>query len=360
MSLDILFLGSSRGTSRHRADTLRRLGHRVQVIDLWMFLPQQPFLKKVLRKLAYEFGPGWMEPYVRWRLLTVLGSRTFDVMWSDQCELVGKCTACRLRNCVDYMVSYTNDDPFGLRDKKRFSLYRGSLEHFDLITVIRQQNVTEAYMHGAAKVLRVLRSADEVAHAPLVLAREEEARLASEVAFIGTWMPGRGAFVERLLQLGVPLSISGSGWQKAPEWSAIRKAWRGLGHFGPDYVKAVQCAKICLGLLSKGNRDLHTGRSAEIPYIGSVFCAERTEEHLAMYKEDEEAVFWDTPEQCAQECFALLADEERRRRIAEAGRRRCIRSGYLNEVVTKTILNTLLGHEESNAQDLAQGAKPLD
>jgi len=43
-----------------------------------------------------------------------------------------------------------------------------------------------------------------------------------------------------------------------------------------------------------------------------------------MYKEDEEAVFWGTPEECAAKCLALLADEARRKRIAAAGRRRCI------------------------------------
>ena len=75
--------------------------------------------------------------------------------------------------------------------------------------------------------------------------------------------------------------------------------------------------------------------------IGGFLCAERTEEHLAMYKEDEEAVFWSTPEECAQKCSALLADEERRQRIAEAGRRRCMNSGYLNEPVMRRILDAL-------------------
>ena len=75
--------------------------------------------------------------------------------------------------------------------------------------------------------------------------------------------------------------------------------------------------------------------------IGGFLCAERTEEHLAMYKEDEEAVFWSTPEECAEKCFALLADEERRNRIAEAGRRRCMNSGYLNEPVMRRILDAL-------------------
>jgi hypothetical protein len=111
---------------------------------------------------------------------------------------------------------------------------------------------------------------------------------------------------------------------------------------GDDYVKAIKAAKMCIGLVSKGNRDLHTSRSAEIPYIGSLLCAERTVEHMAMYREDKEAVFWSTVEECAEKCFSLLKNESKRHAIAQAGRERCIRSGYLNEPIMETILKALL------------------
>jgi spore maturation protein CgeB len=342
MSLNILYLGPDYGTSRHRADALRRLGHSVELIDPWAFLPQQPFIKKVIGKLTYEIGPSWMEPFVRRRLLAVMNGKRFDVIWSNQCELIGANTALLLKEYANWLVTYANDDLFGPRDKKRFSLYKNSINHYNLIAVVRQPNVTEAYAQGARKVVLVPFTADEIAHAPLGPTSEEKARWASEVAFVGTWMPERGPFMSRLLRLGVSLSLYGDRWQKAPEWPVIKKAWRGPGIVGPDYVKAIQSAKICLGLLSKGNRDLHTRRSAEVPYIGSVLCAERTDEHLAMYKEDEEAVFWDTPEECAEKCFVLLLDEERRQRIARAGRKRCICNGTLNEPLMRRILDALL------------------
>ena len=349
MCLNILYLGPDYGTSRHRADALRRLGHSVELIDQWAFLPQHPFLKKVIGKLTHEIGPAWMEPYVRRRLLAAINRKRFDVIWSDQCNLIGPNTTLALKEHGKWFLSYVIDDPFGPRDKKRFSLFRKSVRHFDLMAVVRRPNVKEAYDLGVPKVVLVSMSVDDIAHAPLALNSDEKARWASEVAFIGTWMPERGPFIAKLIQLGVPLTLYGDRWQKAPEWPVIKNIWRGPGVVGPDYVKAIQSAKICLGLLSKQNRDQHTTRSAEVPYIGSLLCAERTEEHLARYKEDEEAVFWETPEECAEKCFALLADEERRNRIAEAGRRRCIASGYLNEPVMKRILDVLLGEHPSVA-----------
>ena len=121
----------------------------------------------------------------------------------------------------------------------------------------------------------------------------------------------------------------------------LKKAWRGPGLAGDAYVKAIQAAKVCLGLLSKGSRDLHTSRSAEIPSIGSVLCAELTEEHVAMYRPDEEAVFWRSVEECAEICFELLADESKLKAIAKAGRKRCLQSCYLNEPTAEKILATL-------------------
>jgi spore maturation protein CgeB len=350
MNLNILYIGPDYGTSRHRADALCRLGHSVELIDPWAFLPQQPFIKKVIGKLTYEIGLSWMEPFVRRRLLAAIKGKRFDVIWSDQCGLIGPNTSLALKEHGRWFLSYAVDDPFGARDKKRFSLFRKAIRHFDLMAVVRRPNVEEAYALGVPTVVLVLRSADEIAHAPLDLPPEEKARWASEVAFIGTWMPERGPFITELMRLGVPIALYGDRWYKAPEWLVIKKAWRGPGIVGPDYVKAIQSAKICLGLLSKGNRDLHTTRSAEVPYIGSVLCTERTGEHLAMYKEDEEAVFWSTPEECAEKCVALLADEERRNRIAKAGRRRCIASGYLNESAMRRILDVLLDENPSIAQ----------
>ena len=66
--------------------------------------------------------------------------------------------------------------------------------------------------------------------------------------FIGTWMPERGPFLRELMQAGLPLAIYGNDWQKAPEWPDLRRAWQGPAIYGDDYLKAIQLAKVSLGL----------------------------------------------------------------------------------------------------------------
>jgi hypothetical protein len=146
----------------------------------------------------------------------------------------------------------------------------------------------------------------------------------------------------------MPLAIYGNRWQRAKEWETLRPYWRGPGlHNDDDYAKAVQGAKVCIGLLSKGNRDSSTTRSFEIPHLGAPFCAERTEEHLELYTEGEEALFWDNAEECAAQCSRLMNDEPLRTRIAAAGRARCLRNGTTNEVILGRILARALQHEEA-------------
>lgn len=143
----------------------------------------------------------------------------------------------------------------------------------------------------------------------------------------------------KLVRQGVPLSIWGGRWDKADEWLILRPHWRGPGLYdADDYAKAIQYAKINIGLLSKSNRDLHTSRSMEIPAIGGLLCAERTSEHQALYIEDKEAVFWNDADECAEKCLWLLENDNLRKNIASAGHKRCLKNGYYNELVLAQIL----------------------
>jgi hypothetical protein len=101
----------------------------------------------------------------------------------------------------------------------------------------------------------------------------------------------------------------------------------------------VQSAKICIGLLSKENRDLHTTRSMEIPSLGNLLCAERTSEHLALYNDGSEAVFWSSAEECAALCHRLLSSETMRRDIALRGQNRALLNNHFNQPMLRAVVD---------------------
>lgn len=270
-----------------------------------------------------------------------------DLVWIDSGEFFGPPVVNDLKERFSAPILLLNlDDPTGFRDRSRFASLRSALPYYDYAVTVRKETEREMVMAGVKSVIRVYRAFDEVAHAPFPNRSDVPSLYCSEVAFIGTWMrqEKRDEFIIALLNRDVPVNVWGSRWEKSPYWNRLKKHYRGGALEGRDYVSAIQGSKICLGMLSKGNRDLHTTRSSEVPYAGGLLCAERTSEHLEMYAEGKEAVFWEDAEECAAVCIDLLRDDAKRERIRDAGMRRVRELNVGNEDICTQILNAVFSN----------------
>ena len=291
-----------------------------------------------------RLGFGVFAPIILSYLKRQVAGQSFDLIWVNCGSELGPSAYRFLRKVGTQIVHYQNDDPFGGRDGRKWNGYLNSLKYIDLAVVVRPPNVEEALVAGAKRVHRVYMSYDPVAHAPVEPTQDEIQKWSAEVSFIGTWMPERGPFMARLIELGVPLTIRGNWWKNTPEWEQIKTAWEGPAIFGREYILSLQLSKVTLGLLSKGNRDLHTQRSCEVPYIGgAAFCAERTVEHETMYVEGEEAEFWSTPEECAEKCFQLLQDPVKRKAMVVDAKVKVVGATLSNDEVLASILEHIDG-----------------
>lgn len=76
--------------------------------------------------------------------------------------------------------------------------------------------------------------------------------------------------------------------------------------------------------------------------MGGVLVAQRTSEHLEMYRDGVEALFWDDAEECAQQCRRVLDDPDLAARLRVAGMARARELGFGNETVVATILKELM------------------
>jgi spore maturation protein CgeB len=344
--LSILYLGIDSGTSRHRALSLRRLGHKVRHLNPHSFLPPG----RITDFWNHHTGALGLGKFVRARVLNSIRNMEFDLAWVDAGNLICPELVQDLKRQARFVINYNVDDPYGTRDSNKWRIYLRSVPYYDRLVVLRECNVVEAYQAGATAVMRVYMSSDEVAHAPRKVTVADRAKWSSELAFVGTWMPERGPFLARLAGLGLPVSIWGDRWSKAKEWPILRRLWKGPAlRNDDDYAMAIQCAKVCIGLISKGNRDLCTQRSFEIPQLGGVLCAERTPEHLALYRQDTEAVFWGDPNECAEKCRRLLSDENWRNQVARNGQIRATRNATANQVVMNEIICRVFDSQQAEA-----------
>jgi spore maturation protein CgeB len=334
--LRILYLGDDTPTytALHRALALRRLGHEVTIINPQRFAAGGELTAKIDFRTGYRFTRA----RVGRQVLAELGSATFDLVWVGGGAVIGPALVCSLRERARVVINYNNDDPLGGWYGRRWSTWRKALPEYDLAVVLREINIDESLAAGARKVHRVWMTYDETIHHPYQLSLEEQERYASEVVFVGTWMPERGPFLAELVRRGVPLSIYGGRWSRAPEWRQLSSSFKAPWVGDEEYAKVIQSANISLGLLSVGNRDQHTRRSVEVPAIGGLLCAQRTGEHQALFKEGEEAVFWSDAKECAKRCLELLAEPDRAQAVAEAGRRRILELRLGNEDLGDEVL----------------------
>lgn len=345
-AMKVLYIGPDGGTCRQRRLALERLGHAVRVVDPFAALPRNRWI----RAWSFRTGALGLSPLVERSVLARAGDGDFDVALVDSGELVGPGLVRLLKRRAGRVINYNPDHPFAARDGRRWRLFLKALPHYDLFITPRRSSAEAAVQAGARRVLQTDFAADELVHRPRELDPAARARFASEVAFVGTWMPERGPFLARLVEAGVPLKIFGPRWSKAPEYPVLEPHVVEGELDGEAYADAIRGAKIAIGLLSKGNEDLHTTRSLEIPALGVLLCAERTADHLAMYREGQEAVFFDDADECAAQCLALLRAPERIAAIAAAGLRRVRENRAFNEPLMAGFLEAALRPQGEDVQ----------
>lgn len=321
-----LYLGAiePESTACHRAHAMRRLG--MEVIHLDPMAQMRPRLQGVEGAVHYRTGYLILAPLVTaWLRRCLLSLPKVDVVWVDSGELLAAPAIKLLRKLGVPVILFNHDDPTGSRDRLRFMGLRTAISHYDLCIAVRPENVDEYRARGARAVMFHWRTYDEVQH---LLDQAERSsvpeRMRSDVVFVGGCHKneGRDHMMLSLIEAGIDAAIWGDGWQRSPLWPRLEPHWRGPSLAGQDYVDALRGAKLCIGLVSKANRDLHTTRTMEIPAAGGLLCAQRTPDHQALYREGEEAVFWSSVDECVHRCRELIDDAPRREQICLAGQER--------------------------------------
>jgi len=335
--LRILYVGMAGGVCGMRAEALRSLGH-----DLVTVPAEVP--RGYWRFQLYRIGSRLGRPPdvlgANRAILRAASRRLFDLLWVDKGRSIRPATLARVRalNPQSVLVNYSPDDM--MNPDNQTTAYLNSIPQYDLHVTTKSYNVPELTERGARDVLFVDNAYDPATHRPMALSEVEQQRYGAEVGFIGGFEEERAREMVHLAEKGVPVTVWGYQWDQLSDGpSSLRVVNRRVD--GDEYAKAICGSKINLGFLRKINRDLQTTRSIEIPACGAFLLAERTEEHLGLFKEGEEAEFFSSREELLRKCRYYLEHDEERKRIANAGRARCVRDDYSNAGRLRRVLNHL-------------------
>lgn len=324
----ILYVGPlwAGSTSAMRRDTLRELGHDVTTLDM---TPYEARGSRLARRLRYRLGWGAAVRDLNAALVKQAETARPDILWVDSGRYLWPQSLRRIKEaCGSVLVHYNPDDPFG-RCRAGWRLFHQCLPIYDIHFVPRDVNVPEYRRAGAARVERFAWAYHPPLHHPLELSEEERRSTGAAVGFVGGFERERYEAIRFLARSDVPVRVWSEGWPtNDPPDANLHVSRQSL--WGLDYTRTICAIDINLGFLRKANRDLSTTRSVEVPACGAFLLAERTREHQELFEEGKEAEYFSSEAELLDKVRYYLDHAEQRRRIAVAGRERCLRSGYGN------------------------------
>jgi spore maturation protein CgeB len=339
----VLYIGSFSGTSQHRADALKRLGYKVTQVSPYVDLPKR------WAQWLYRTGGLGIDWLVARSLRKQIADRKFDLACVDSGDVIGPSAMSVIRAAAPVITNYNADNPYHEPppERLRWTILRRAASLYDLVVAVKRDDLDGQMRRvGVRHPMLIWQCADELEHRRYEFQGDEIAEWETDVIFAGAWMPGRDAFMAKLVEAGLNIRIYGNRWDRSPNFERIKPAVQFKFLKDRDYAKAISAAKVAIVLLNDRNFDLHTTRSAEIPAIGTAMVAPRTSHHREMYVEGEEVLLFDDADECIRHCRRLVDDATFRNALAARAKQRSVENRTYNECLMHDIVERALGLRE--------------
>jgi len=313
----ILFVGPiwQGSTCLSRLDGLRTLGLEIDSLDTTHWLPPGPRLLRSVVRRTY-IHPCIHLLNVRFRAL--LRETRYNMVWVEKGEWIYPwiLSLARRQGCA--MVHYNTDDLIG--QYSCFWLHRIGIMNYDLYLTTNRLNVAEVRGLYSLKTVRVGMGFDHTFCHPVDVSGIKEV----DVVFVGHWEPHTEGYIMALRNAGIDVRVWGHNWWHAR--NSVLRTVKPLPY--SDYAATIASAKIALCSLSRWNRNESTGRSFEIPAIGTMLLAEYTPEHEFIYDDGKGAVLFSNSRELVERARYYLNNPEARKVIATVGHNISKNPGY--------------------------------
>lgn len=327
-------------TCLHRLWALKKYG-TVDIVDT--SLNSQGYFYRVCNKL-FNLGFSINLPDTcgaNQKIKDCVKNIEYDVVWIDKGLSINARTLKFIKRILPscLIVTFSPDNM-----TKRFNQsenYLKAIQFYDYTITTKSYIFESLEEMGHRNIIFAHKTYEPTFHFPMELTETEKSKYICDVGFIGAWEYERCESIKFLADNNIQVIVYGDGrWKDYSNYSKNLKVRDGL--FSSDYCKALGAFKISLCFLRKMNQDQQTARTMEIPACGTFMLAERTEEHLELFREGEEAEFFESNEELLEKCRYYLEHHVKREEIAANGLARCQTSGYSNEMLVKKLLDRIL------------------
>lgn len=301
-------------------------------------------INKVLNKL---FMKGINFPFIgtanlNEKLIRQVKRNNYKIIWIDKGIAIKATTLKKIKsfNPNILIIGYSPDEMTQRHNQSADFL--ASLPFYDAYITTKSYAINDLKKLGAKKVYFVNNAFEPTFHYPRNIIKQDIKALGGDIGFIGSWEQERADSILFLAERGLNIRVWGAG-----KWLQYQNKFNNLiiedkGLFSEDYSKALSAFKINLCFLRKINFDQQTTRSIEIPACGGFMLAERTLEHLTLFEDGKEAVFFASNQELYEQCLYYLNHEDERLKITQAGYQKCLDAGYDNQQTIKRVLDEIL------------------
>jgi hypothetical protein len=327
-------------TSGYRLRAFQRLGQDVIPFDVSAYEPRS----RILSALRFRLPSGPLIYRVNRDLLNSVRQHKPDVVWFDKPVHFTKNTILEIKAGGAQTVCYNQDNPFGPRKDPGWLQFHRMFRLFDLHCLLRTVDIAR-YSAWGLPWIKVLLSYEPTVHFPPPPGWSDDRRTRG-VSYVGSPYEDRPQFLQRLVELQLPVVISGPRWRKflPPEFVARYVSHDYLADSG--YREAIWQSRVNLGFVTQLNEEDIGHKSMEIAACQGFLLTLRTAGHQAAFDEDREAVFFSSLEECAEKCRFYLERPALREGIAQRGRDRAVQSGYDNDTQLAKVLRRLDGRDQ--------------
>ena len=281
--------------------------------------------KKLLLSFFHKFHFQIDIRNINKEIVDMVSNKNFDIVFIEKCFFLKPSTLrfIKERNCETRLICYILDDFLGKGNKS--ILFNYCIPLYDIIATNKRHNLIEYYAKKAQRVYYFKNGYSFDFHRPIIDLDTHDDTYRSEVAFIGTYTKDRADILNFLASNGIEIKVWGWGRKIGKDGFRNSLLINMNKHvYLDEFAKVVSSTKINLNFLRKSNRDTETTRSVEIPACGGFMIAEKTKEHIELFSEDNEAVYFSSKEELLLKIKYYLANDDLRNKIANSGRKKCV------------------------------------
>lgn len=326
----VILVGETNPGSRtpQRLRALRELGHDVTMVSTtppgWTYETPPDLVQRLLYRLRLPMDKAGAN-----RALLDAAQAGCDLIVIDNARIIRPATLRQIRRQTPNirLIWYSEDDTINPVHRSRWM--EGCIPLYDLWVTTKSFNAhpREVPKLGARRVLFVNNSYCRHTHAPIAIDDEQRIRWGAAVSFVGTYEAARENDILALAQAGINVRVWGNGWPD-PERRPTGLSIENRPVYGDDYRRVVAASDINLCFLRKGNRDLQTCRSLELPAMGACMLHEASPEVESLFTANTEALYFADTRSLIETARLWLDRPDACRRLGVSARARAVADGH--------------------------------